>query len=90
MSTATIEKTSIDGLKTMSISIIAGLIYSDWKNVFYGAKPYLQAMLEIENIGDMYFADTAQSVVLYFLSNATTWRGDVARQVKAELKARCK
>lgn len=33
------------------------------------------------------WADTFErSIVLYFLSNATTWRGDDARRIKAELK----
>jgi hypothetical protein len=34
--------------------------------------------------------DSARSVVLYFLSNASSWRGDVAKRVKAELKAHLK
>jgi hypothetical protein len=36
---------------------------------------------------EMYGYDTGKSVVLYFLSNATSWRGEVARRVKAELKS---
>jgi hypothetical protein len=34
--------------------------------------------------------DTARSVVLYFLSNATTWRGPKAKEIKKELKAMMK
>jgi hypothetical protein len=30
--------------------------------------------------------DTGKSIVLYFLSNAGTWRGETAKRVKAELK----
>jgi len=41
-------------------------------------------------MSDKYYEDDAASVVIYFLSNATTWRGDDARRVKAELKAMLK
>jgi hypothetical protein len=30
--------------------------------------------------------DTAKSIVLYFLSNASSWRGEKAKSIKAELK----
>jgi hypothetical protein len=43
-------------------------------------------MENIEDIADDFFNDSAKSVVLYFLSNAKTWRGDAARRIKAELK----
>jgi len=66
---------------------IAQEIRKDWKNVYFGAVPYLDAMGSIRFIDDMYGLDTAKSVVLYFLSNANTWRGDVARRVKKELKS---
>lgn len=62
----------------------------DWKKVYFGAVPYLAAMHSLDQISDMYGYDDARGIVLYFLSNATTWRGDVARRVKAELKAMCK
>ena len=51
------------------------------------AWPYLQAMMHINDITDRYYEDTADSVVRYFLSNATNWRGDNAKRLKAELKA---
>lgn len=66
--------------------VIAHEIRFDWKKVNFGAVPYLDAMGSLSSIDDMYYADTAKSVVLYFLANATTWRGEVARRVKAELK----
>ena len=37
-------------------------------------------------IQENYFLDSAESIVLYFLSNAQTWRGEVARRIKKELK----
>lgn len=68
------------------LSIIAAEIRRDWKNVNYGAKPYLEAMASLSDIRDNYYHDTGKSVVLYFLANAGSWRGDVARRIKAELK----
>jgi hypothetical protein len=68
------------------IYVIASEIVRDWKNPNYAARPYLQAMQSIENIGDSYFEDSAKLVVLYFLSNAGTWRGETAKRIKAELK----
>jgi len=68
------------------LSEIAQEIRKDWAKVNYGAKPYLDAMATLNSINDMYYQDTAKSIVLYFLSNATTWRGETAKRVKAELK----
>jgi hypothetical protein len=39
-------------------------------------------------MSDHYYADDARSIVIYFLSNASSWRGPVAKAVKAELKRR--
>jgi len=64
---------------------IAAEIRRDWKNVHYAATPYLNAMGELDDIDEMYMNDSASSVVAYFLSNASTWRGDTARKVKKEL-----
>ena len=47
-------------------------------------------MGSLDSINDTYGYDDAKSVVLYFLSNATTWRGDDARRIKAELKSLAK
>ena len=68
------------------ISEIAWEISADWKNVYFGAIPYLEAMFALDNIRDAYYADSGRSVVAYFLANATTWRGKTARRVKKELK----
>ena len=69
---------------------IAREIRKDWKKVYFGAVPYLDAMRDLDKITDNYMYDSGESVVRYFLSNASTWRGDVAKRVKAELKAMCK
>lgn len=69
------------------IKEIAQEIKNNWKPVGPGAKPYLEAMLELETIDDYYYCDSAQSIIAYFLSNASTWRGEVARRIKTELKS---
>jgi len=76
--------------KHCSIKELAQVIDATWGNVYFGARPYLDAMHELENIDDNYYLDSGKSVVLYFLANAQTWRGQTAREVKAELKRRCK
>ena len=67
------------------IWLIAKEIKQDWTKVYFGAVPYLEAMECIESIDDVYGADTARSVVVYFLCNATRWKGDKAREIKKEL-----
>lgn len=65
---------------------IAQEIKADWgAKVYFGAVPYLDAMTQLRTIDDMYINDTADSVVRYFLSNARSWRGEVAKRVKKEL-----
>jgi hypothetical protein len=70
--------------------LIAQEIRADWKNVYFGAVPYLQAMATLDKMSDNYGLDTAQYIVQYFLANAQTWRGEVARNTKKELKAMVK
>ena len=65
---------------------IAREIEKTWTKPYFGAVPYIQAMRSLNTINDSFYADSAKSVVLYFLSNATTWKGDDARRIKAELK----
>lgn len=73
-----------------TINQIASEIENSWTNVNYAARPYLDAMHELTNINDNYMYDSGRSVVLYFLANASSWRGDKAKAIKAELKAMMK
>ena len=73
------------------LHVIAREIRRDWgPKLNYAAKPYLKAMQSLDTIRENFYQDSAASVVRYFLANATTWKGDVARRVKAELKAMLK
>lgn len=69
-----------------SLSAIASDISANWKNVYFGAVPYLEAMCTLDSVHDRYGHDDADDIVRYFLSNAKTWRGEQARAIKAELK----
>lgn len=64
----------------------AGTIKRNWENIDRSAKPYIDAMFNLDQITDNYGADTARSVVRYFLMNATKWKGEIARNTKKELK----
>ncbi len=65
---------------------IARDIRKHWPKMSLYAQPYWNAMQDLDTINDMYLHDSAKSVVLYFLSNAASWRGEHARRIKAELK----
>ena len=81
------KKTNIE---SRSLSVIAAEIRKDWKKPYFGAVPYLQAMMCLDNINDNYGFDTGKSIVLYFLANAGTWKGETARRIKKELNAMAK
>jgi len=84
-----------DGPGVRPLYVIADEIFRDWRpdpvtrkgGVNYAALPYLRAMQSLTDGFHTYGADSAVSVVLYFLSNAQSWRGETARRVKAELKS---
>ncbi len=72
---------------TRPINVIAAEIKKTWPKVYFGAVPYLDAMRSLETVNDRYFEDSAKSIVIYFLSNASTWRGEDAKRIKTELKS---
>ena len=74
-------------MATRSLNIIAGEIAEDWQNVNFAAKPYLSAMFTLDKITDTYGLDSGHSIVAYFLSNASQWKGEKAKTIKKELKS---
>lgn len=68
------------------LHVIADEIIRDWRKPYFGAVPYLKAMEGLDRVTDTFGFDDADDIVRYFLSNAGTWRGPVARGIKAELK----
>jgi hypothetical protein len=77
-------------LKDLDLHELATMVRQDWAKVNYGAVPYLEAMCSLNSVSDNYGLDSGKSIVLYFLCNAQTWKGDTARSIKAELKRRLK
>lgn len=69
-----------------TLSQIAREIRSDWKNPYFGATPYLEAMSCLNKPSERYGQDTGYSIIRYFLANSQSWRGETARRVKAELR----
>jgi hypothetical protein len=78
------------------LSEIAREIRQNWKksisgtDVNFAAKPYLDAMSGMGDINSNYGWDSGKSIVAYFLSNASSWRGDKAKEIKKELNAMLK
>ena len=70
---------------------IARDIQSDYmdrgKNVPEYARPYIDAMLCLDSWDSSFFHDDAVSVARYGMSNLSGWRGEKAREIKAEVKA---
>ena len=80
----------IMNLEDKSIAELAAIIRRDWQKVNCAAKPYLAAMESMQSVANSFGYDSGKSVVLYFLSNAGTWRGEIAKAIKLELKNRTK
>lgn len=58
-----------------------------WPKVYFGAVPYLDAMMQIRGGADAtYGCEDGKTQIIYFLSNAATWCGEDAKRIKAELK----
>lgn len=75
--------------------VIAQEIRQDWKatsknGIYFGAVPYLDAMSSLDKPTDKYGYDSGKSIILYFLANASTWRGAKAKEIKKELKVMSK
>lgn len=65
------------------IWVIAREVESNWKNVYnYSAGVHLSKMNRLVLISD----NDAELIVSKFLDNAQHWKGDIAKQIKTELK----
>ena len=74
--------------KKRTFAEIAREIKKVWAKPYFGAVPYINAMVMIDSSdkNSPYLCENAESVVKYFLVNAQTWRGEDAKRIKAELK----
>lgn len=75
-------------LPLMELCSIARKIRQDWKKPYFGAVPYINALATMRSMESSYGFENADSIVCYFLANASTWKGPVARLVKSELNRR--
>jgi hypothetical protein len=82
----TIKTNKMQTINTRPVYKIAEEILNDWAAPHFAARPYLAAMLTINSHCENYGQDTAKSIILYFLSNSTTYRGSKAQELKKELK----
>jgi hypothetical protein len=65
----------------------AGKKAKHWRTKYVYALAYVEPMLSLNTINDMYGMDSGKSIVAYALGNLNTWRGEKAREIKKELKA---
>jgi len=66
---------------------IAKDIQNEWGDkVNYAASPYLEAMRFLSLTTDKYGCDSGTEILAYFLSNASSFRGEKARQLKSEIR----
>lgn len=72
--------------QTRTLATIARDIKSNWPRPYFGAVPYIDAMATMGTVNESYGLDDGRGIVRYFLANAGTWRGPVARDIKAELR----
>ena len=49
--------------------------------------PYVTALAALNTVDDRYGQDDGRMTVSYLLSNLSGWRGAIAREIKAELRA---
>lgn len=74
--------------KKRTFQQIARDVKSIWMNVYSGAVPYLEALLTLDTTDPeaLYGIEKAGNIARYFLANAQTFKGTVARRLKEELK----
>lgn len=75
-------------LASVPLYALAAAIRKDWRSVYFAAVPYLDAMRSLDTMSGSDGHDSARSIANYFLANAGTWRGPVAKLIKAELRRR--
>lgn len=70
-----------------TLSEIAREIRREWRNIPPDALECLIPMYKLDSVNDCFYLESGKSIVPYFLSRASGWRGEAARRIKAELKS---
>jgi hypothetical protein len=65
---------------------IVAAIRADWAKPSYAAVPYLDALANLQSWDARYMYDTARGLAAYLLANLGSYRGPVAKSVKATLR----
>lgn len=65
---------------------IVRTIRADWRNPYFGAVPYLDALEGLTTWDCTVEFEHARALAPYLLNNLRTWKGEVARTVKAQLR----
>jgi len=66
---------------------IADEIRKDWRPMPEYAHVHFEAFECATSVDEMYMCDSVKSEICYFLGSAQTWKGEVAKRIKLELKA---
>lgn len=74
-----------------TIKAIVADIVSEWgdkvNTTGFAAKPYLEALADIETTEEYYGDDKAEHLLRYLLSNLNQFKGQRARELKEELRS---
>lgn len=54
---------------------------------YWAGIPYSRPLIYLQDTNDVYGADSADSIIRYALGNLSSWRGEDAKRIRAELKA---
>lgn len=73
--------------KMRALHEIMADVRQDWRNVSPYAEPYVRALGTLNEPNDYYLLERGDELIRRFLANASGWRGERARAIKAELKS---
>ncbi len=66
-------------------TLLSGTIRGKVPSWITYSKPYIDAMLELRSIEDRYYLDSGYEICLRARCNLQNWRGERAKELKAEL-----
>lgn len=73
-------------INDISNQAMAKKVQTRWRDLVPAAAPYLEAMLTLDKVDDKYGLDEGRDIILRALTNLTSYRGEKARTLKAELR----
>lgn len=76
----------MDRTELYTPAVVVGIIRADWRNPYFGAVPYLDALEGLTTWDSTVGFESAKDLVPYLLNNMRTYRGETARFLKEVLK----